>query len=104
MDRRGRDGVDAARRHRRAKVVVWTATGRETSLTKVSTCGLDLERNGFKAHGASASGSTLARKKLPRDQVRAILSEQQRFLVAREACASARSWARELAKLGHEAR
>src|SRR4051794_2368165 len=102
--RNGNDGVDAPRRHRRAKVVVLTATLREASVTEVSTIGLDLAKNVFQAHGASASGAILFRKKLRRDQVLAFFAAQPRCLVAMEACASAHYWAREIAKLGHEVR
>ena len=98
------DGVDAPRRHRGAKVVVLTATLREASVTEVSTIGLDLAKNVFQAHGASASGAVLFRKRLRRDQVLAFFAAQPRCLVAMEACASAHYWAREIAKLGHEVR
>src|SRR3954467_3926371 len=98
------DGVDAPRRHRGAKVVVLTATLREASVTEVSTIGLDLAKNVFQAHGASASGTILFRKKLRRDQVLAFFAAQPRCLVAMEACASAHYWAREIAKLGHAVR
>src|SRR3954469_6237306 len=98
------DGVDAPRRHRGAKVVVLTATLREASVTEVSTIGLDLAKNVFQAHAASASGAILFRKKLRRDQVLAFFAAQPRCLVAMEACASAHYWAREIAKLGHEVR
>src|SRR3954462_3711249 len=83
------DGVDAPRRHRGAKVVVLTATLREASVTEVSTIGLDLAKNVFQAHGASASGAVLFRKRLRRDQVLAFFAAQPRCLVAMEACASA---------------
>src|SRR3954468_9077484 len=62
--------------------------------------GLDLAKNVFQAHGASASGAILFRKRLRRDQVLAFFAAQPRCLVAMEACASAHYWAREIAKLG----
>jgi transposase len=73
-------------------------------VTEVSTIGLDLAKNVFQAHGASASGAILFRKRLRRDQVLAFFAAQPRCLVAMEACASAHYWAREIAKLGHEVR
>ena len=73
-------------------------------MTEVSTIGLDLAKNVFQAHAASASGAILFRKKLRRDQVLAFFAAQPRCLVAMEACASAHYWAREIAKLGHEVR
>jgi transposase len=73
-------------------------------VTEVSTIGLDLAKNVFQAHAASASGAILFRKKLRRDQVLAFFAAQPRCLVAMEACASAHYWAREIAKLGHEVR
>ena len=60
---RGIDGVDAPRRHRRAKVVLLRTTGGEASMGEVSTIGLDLAKHVFQVHGASASGAVVVRKK-----------------------------------------
>lgn len=71
-------------------------------MTEVSTIGLDLAKNVFQAHGASASGDVVFRKKLRRDQVLTFFAAQPRCLVAMEACPGAHYWGRELAALGHQ--
>lgn len=70
---------------------------------EVSTIGLDLAKMVFQAHGADASGWVVFRKKLRRDALLGFFAGQPRCLVAMEACASARYWAREIAALGVEA-
>jgi transposase len=67
-------------------------------MEEVSTIGLDLAKHVFQAHGATASGAVVFRKKLRRDQVLAFFAGQPRCVVAMEACASAHHW------LGHEVR
>lgn len=73
-------------------------------MMEVGTIGLDLAKNVFQAHGASATGMVVFRKKLRRAQVLAFFAAQPPCLVAMEACASAHYWAREIGKLGHEVR
>lgn len=73
-------------------------------MTEVTTIGLDLAKNVFQAHGASASGTVAFRKKLRRDKMLSFFAAQPRCLVAMEACASAHHWARELELLGHQVR
>ena len=70
----------------------------------VTTIGLDLAKNVFQAHGASATGAVVFRRKLRRDKVLAFLATQPSCRVVVEACASAHYWGREIAKLGHEVR
>jgi hypothetical protein len=50
------DGVDAPRRHRRARVEVLKHHSKEASVGEVTTIGLDLAKHIFQAHGADASG------------------------------------------------
>lgn len=71
---------------------------------EVSTIGLDLAKHVFQAHGASASGAVVFRKKLRRDQVLSFFAAQPRCVVAMEACPGAHYWGRELASLGHQVR
>ena len=73
-------------------------------MEEVSTIGLDLAKHVFQAHGASASGAVLFRKKLRREQVLTFFAGQPRCLVAMEACASSHHWARAIGELGHEVR
>ena len=56
-------------------------------MEEVSTIGLDLAKHVFQAHGASASGAVVFRKKLRREQVLAFFAGQPRYRVAMEACA-----------------
>jgi transposase len=58
----------------------------------------------FQAHGASASGDVVFRKKFRREQVLSFFADQPRGRVAMEACAGAHYWARTIGDLGHEVR
>jgi transposase len=71
---------------------------------EVSIIGLDLAKNVFQVHAADASGAVLFRKRLRRHQVVSFFAAQSHCIVAMEACAGAHYWAREIGKLGHEAR
>jgi transposase len=71
---------------------------------EVSTIGLDLAKHVFQAHGASASGALVFRKRLRREQVLSFFASLPRCRVAMEACASAHHWARAIGSLGHEVR
>ena len=73
-------------------------------MEEVTTIGLDLAKHVFQAHGASASGAVLFRKKLRRDQVLTFLAGLPHCLVAMEACASAHHWGRAIGELAHEVR
>jgi transposase len=73
-------------------------------MSEVAIIGLDLAKRVFQLHGAMADGSVAFRLKLPRARILDFLASQQRCVVAMEACASAHSWGREIARLGHEDR
>jgi transposase len=66
--------------------------------------GVDLAKTAFQVHGTSMTGHMKFRKKLTREQFRRFMSEQPPCIVVFEACGSASYWAREMARLGHEAR
>ena len=70
----------------------------------VTIIGVDLAKNVFQLHGARADGSVAFQRKLRRGQVLAFLAQQPRCVVAMEACGGAHHWAREIERLGHEAR
>ena len=53
-------------------------------MEEVSTIGLDLAKHVFQAHGASASGAVVFRKKLRREQVLTFFAGQPRCRVAME--------------------
>src|SRR6056297_2352013 len=71
---------------------------------EVSIIGVDLAKNVFQVHGASADGRPVFRKKLSRPQFARFMAEKPPCLVAIEACASAHHWAREMSRHGHEVR
>lgn len=71
---------------------------------EVSIIGVDLAKNVFQLHGASADGSVVFRKRLSRLQFGRFMANQAPCKVALEACPSAHHWARELTKHGHHVR
>ena len=73
-------------------------------MKNVSTIGLDLAKKVFQVHGIDASGTVVIRRSLRRDRVVAFFAKLPRCLIGMEACATAHYWARELRKLGHDAR
>lgn len=73
-------------------------------MKEVSIIAVDLAKQAFQVHGASAEGSVVFRKKLSRSQFLAFLSRQPACLVAMEACATSHYWGREIMKLGHTVR
>src|SRR5271169_6236547 len=80
------------------------ATERGSAQMQVSTIGFDLSKNVFQAHGVAENGAVIIRKRLRRAQVLSFFADLAPCLVGMEACASAHHWARELMKLGHDAR
>jgi transposase len=75
-----------------------------TNLSSVTTVGLDLAKHVFQVHGIDASGRVIVAKALRRKDVLAFFAQLPQCLVGMEACSSAHYWARELIKLGHDAR
>jgi transposase len=73
-------------------------------MEEITAVGLDLAKHVFQAHGASASGTVLFRRKLRREKVLSFFAELPRCQVAMEACAGAHHWARAIGELGHEVR
>ncbi|MFM2004986.1 MAG: hypothetical protein RLZZ09_641, partial [Pseudomonadota bacterium] len=69
-----------------------------------TTIGLDIAKTVFQVHGVDRTGKTVLRKQLKRAQVLAFFANLPPALVGIEACAGAHYWARELIKLGHDAR
>jgi transposase len=66
--------------------------------------GIDLAKSVFHLHGVNARGKALLRKRLSRAQLLPFLANLPRCTVAMEACGSAHYWAREVERLGHQAR
>mgnify|MGYP007080559737 CR=1 FL=1 len=74
------------------------------AMNEVSIIGVDLAKQVFQLHGATAVGEVVFRKKLSRKQFVAFMRVQPGCCVAMEACATAHHWARTLMDLGHEVR
>ena len=71
---------------------------------KYTIIGVDLAKRVFQLHGATTTGHVAFRKKLTREQFRRFMAEHPPCVVVFEACGSVSYWAREMAKLGHDAR
>jgi transposase len=74
-----------------------------TDLSSVTTIGLDLAHV-FQVHCVDASGRVVVAKAIRRKNLLEFFASLPRCLVGLEASGSAHHWARELARLGHEAR
>ena len=71
---------------------------------KVKRIGLDLAKNLFEIHGVDGEERVAVRETLKRGKVLEYFAQLPPCLVGMEACGGAHYWARELAKLGHDAR
>jgi hypothetical protein len=75
-----------------------------TDLSSVRTVGLDLAKHVFQVHGVDASGRVVVTKAIRRNKLLEFFASLPPCLVGLEASGSAHHWARELVKLGHDAR
>ena len=75
-----------------------------TDLSTVTTVGLDLAEHVFQVHGVDALGQVVVAKAMRRNKPLEFFASLPACLVGLEASGSAHHWARELIKLGHEAR
>lgn len=71
---------------------------------QVTTIGLDLAKNIFQVHGITEDGEVVFNRTVRRAQLLAFFEELPPCLVGMEACGSSHHWARQLTKLGHDAR
>ena len=71
---------------------------------QVVTIGLDIAKSVFQVHGVDAEGAVVIRQKLPRARLLSFFAKLDPCLVGIEACGASHHWARELTRLGHEAR
>jgi transposase len=71
---------------------------------KVTTLGIDLAKSIFRLHGVDARGVAVLRRQLTRQQLLPFLAKLSPCLMGMEAGPGAHFWAREVGKLGHEAR
>ena len=70
----------------------------------IVTIGLDTAKNWFQVHGVDESGRVALRCKLARGKVLQFFAGLTPCVIGLEACGGAHFWARELIKLGHDAR
>lgn len=71
---------------------------------QVVTIGLDIAKSVFQVHGVDAEGAVVIRQKLTRARLLPFFAKLEPCLIGIEACGASHHWARELIKLGHEAR
>ena len=71
---------------------------------QVVTIGLDIAKSVFQVHGVDAEGTVVIRQKLTRARLLPFFAKLEPCLIGIEACGASHHWARELIKLGHEAR
>ena len=70
----------------------------------ISTIDLDLAKSVFQVHAVDAAGRVVLRRRIKRAQLLAFFADLSPRLVGMEACSGAHFRARELGKLGHDAR
>ena len=70
----------------------------------ITTVGLDLAKNVFYVHGVDSRGKTVLKKKLSRAKLLEFFANLQPCLVGMEAGGGSNYWAREIKKLGHDAK
>ena len=75
-----------------------------TNLSSVAAVGLDLAKHVFQVHSVDASGRVVVAKAIRRNKLLEFFASLPPCLIGLEACGSAHYWARELIKLGHDAR
>lgn len=73
-------------------------------MNDIKTIGLDLAKNVFYVHGVDGAGKEGFRKKLSRAQVLPFFSTLTPCLVGMEVGCGSNYWARELRKMGHDAK
>lgn len=70
-------------------------------MEEINIVGIDLAKNIFQVHGATADGRPVFRKKVRRSKLLSLLGSIPTCTVAMEACASSHYWGREIGALGH---
>lgn len=71
---------------------------------KVVRIGLDIAKSIFQVHGVDQHGKIVLKKTLSRGEMLNFFANTPVSLIGIEACAGSHYWARELIKLGHDAR
>jgi len=70
----------------------------------VTTVGIDLAKNVFSVHGVGRDGKVLLRRSVGRADLLPIFAQMPPCLIGMEACSGAHHFARELRRVGHDAR
>lgn len=70
----------------------------------IARVGLDIAKSVFQLHGVDVHGKPVFRKTLSRGEMLSFFAKLTPCLIGIEACAGSHYWARELIKLGHDAR
>lgn len=70
----------------------------------VTTVGIDLAKNVFSVHGVGRDGKVLLRRSVGRADLLPMFAQMAPCLIGMEACSGAHHFARELRRLGHDAR
>jgi transposase len=73
-------------------------------MKSVARVGLDIAKSVFQLHAVDVHGKVVFRKTLSRGEMLSFFANLTPCLVGIEACAGSHYWARELIKLGHDAR
>ena len=76
----------------------------KVNLNSVTTVGLDLAKHVFQIHAVDVDGRIVITSALRRKDVLSFFGSLGPCVIGLEACGSAHHWARELVKLGHDAR
>jgi transposase len=71
---------------------------------KITTIGIDLAKSVFSIHGVDEHGKSVLKRQVRREQVFEVMARLEPCLIGMEACSGAHHFARELRKLGHDAR
>jgi transposase len=71
---------------------------------KITTIGIDLAKSVFSVHGVDEHGKTVLKRQVRREQLLDLMARFEPCLIGMEACSGAHHFARELGKLGHDAR
>jgi transposase len=71
---------------------------------QATTIGLDIAKSVFQVHAVDERGRVVLRKRLARAKVLTFFANLPRCVIGLEACGGAHHWARELIRLGHDAR
>ena len=69
----------------------------------IKVIGIDIAKRYFQVHGIDSTGVAVLRRKVTRGRFLKLFTEISPCIIGIEAGSGAHHWARELAKLGHEA-